>query len=75
MPGTLTESNIGPPPPIEPDLPYGGGGDNHDRDRPDRGGSRSASITGIVVLMCASTMTFAALVSAMVLWLTSIAAP
>ncbi len=46
-------------------MPYGGG-DNNDRDRPDRGSSRSASITGIVVLMCASTMTFAALVSAMV---------
>ena len=65
MPGTLTESNIGPPPPIEPELPYGGG-DGNDRDRPDRGSSRNASITGIIVLMCASTMTFAALVSAMV---------
>ena len=65
MPGTLTESNIGPPPPIDIDLPYGGGGDP-EPDRPHPGNSRSASITGIVVLMCASTMTFAALVSAMV---------
>jgi cytochrome c oxidase subunit 3 len=65
MPGTLTQSNIGPPPPIEPELPYGGG-DNNDRDRPEKGSSRGTSITGIIVLMCASTMTFAALVSAMV---------
>src|SRR5580698_6614763 len=65
MPGTLTQSNIGPPPPIEPELPHGGG-DNNDRDRPAKGSSRGASITGIIVLMCASTMTFAALVSAMV---------
>jgi cytochrome c oxidase subunit III len=65
MPGTLTQSNIGPPPPIEPALPPGGG-DNNDRDRPERGSSRNTSITGIIVLMCASTMTFAALVSAMV---------
>jgi cytochrome c oxidase subunit 3 len=65
MPGTLTQSNIGPPPPIEPELPSGGG-DNNDRDRPAKGSSRGASITGIIVLMCASTMTFAALISAMV---------
>jgi len=65
MPGTLTQSNIGPPPPIEPELPHGGG-DNNDRDRPEKGSSRGASITGIIVLMCASTMTFAAMVSAMV---------
>jgi cytochrome c oxidase subunit 3 len=65
MPPTLTQSNIGGPPPVIPDLPPGGGGGG-DRDRPDRGGSRQASITGIIVLMCASTMTFAAFVSAMV---------
>ncbi len=65
MPGTLTQSNIGPPPPIEPELPNGGG-DNNEHDRPAKGSSRGASITGIIVLMCASTMTFAALVSAMV---------
>jgi cytochrome c oxidase subunit 3 len=67
--GTLTESALhethgGPPPPILPDLPPGGGGG--DSDKPERGNSRSASITGIIVLMCASTMTFAAMVSAMV---------
>lgn len=62
---TLTQSNIGAPPPLVPDSP-GGGGDGDDRDRPQRGSSRQASITGILVLMCASTMTFAALVSAMV---------
>ena len=61
----LTHPNIGSPPPLDPDLPTGGGGGD-DRDKPDRGGSRQASITGIIVLMCASTMTFAALVSAMV---------
>lgn len=65
MPGTLTRSNIGGPPPTVPELPRGGGGGD-DRDRPERGSSRNASITGIIVLMCASTMTFAALVSAMV---------
>lgn len=70
MPGTLTEPtrskpSIGPPPPIEPVWPFGDG-DNSDHDRPNPGNSRSASITGIIVLMCASTMTFAALVSAMV---------
>ena len=74
MPATLTESALedglldesrgGPPPPILPELPPGGGGG--DSDKPDRGSSRSASITGIIVLMIASTMTFAALVSAMV---------
>jgi cytochrome c oxidase subunit 3 len=74
MPATLTESALedglldesrgGPPPPILPELPPGGGGG--DSDKPERGSSRSASITGIIVLMIASTMTFAALVSAMV---------
>ncbi|HYA17089.1 MAG TPA: cytochrome c oxidase subunit 3 [Bryobacteraceae bacterium] len=60
----LQETHGGPPPPILPDLPPGGGGG--DSGRPERGSSRSASITGIIVLMCASTMTFAAMVSAMV---------
>jgi cytochrome c oxidase subunit 3 len=59
------ESSGGPPPPLFPDLPPGGGGGG-DSDKPERGSSRSASITGIIVLMCASTMTFAAMVSAMV---------
>jgi len=66
MPGALTQSNLGGPPPDIPDLPAGGGG-GEDRDRPYRGGSRQASITGIIVLMCASTMTFISFVSAMVL--------
>ncbi len=60
-----TEANLGGPPPIAPDLPFGGGGEDSDR-RPIPGNSRATSITGIVVLICASTMTFSALVSAMV---------
>ena len=62
---TLTQSNIGSPPPTDPDLPTGGGGGD-DSGGPSRGSSRSASITGIFVLMSASMMTFAAMVSAMV---------
>jgi len=62
---TLTQSGIGAPPPTNPDLPNGGGGGD-DSGRNERGSSRSASITGIVVLMCASLMTFGAMVSAMV---------
>jgi cytochrome c oxidase subunit 3 len=65
MPRTLTESNRGGQPPIVPDLPPGDGG-GEDRDRPIPGNSRQASITGIIVLMCASIMTFASFVSAMV---------
>jgi cytochrome c oxidase subunit 3 len=66
MARTLTQSNLGGPPPTLPHLPPGGeGGDDRDRSSP--GGSRQASITGIIVLMCASTMTFAAFVSAMVI--------
>ncbi|MDP9054312.1 MAG: cytochrome c oxidase subunit 3 [Acidobacteriota bacterium] len=64
MARTLPQSNRGGPPPIAPDLPGDGGGE--DRDRPAPGTSRQTSITGIIVLMCASVMTFAALVSAMV---------
>jgi cytochrome c oxidase subunit III len=62
----ITSSNLGGPPPTAPDLPPGGGG-GEDRDRPVPGGSRQASITGIVVLMCASVMTFASFLSAMVI--------
>jgi len=62
----ITQSNVGGPPPTFPDLPPGGGGGGDDRGGPSRGGSRSASITGIFVMMCASAMTFASLVSAMV---------
>lgn len=64
MPRTLTATTGSPPPPEFPELPWGG--DGPDRDRPERGGSRSASLTGIIVLMGASTMTFAAMISAMV---------
>jgi len=62
---TLTHSDLGAPPPIIPDRPTGGGGEN-DRNR--GGGARSygASMIGIAVLMCASVMTFASFVSAMV---------
>src|SRR5271167_362990 len=67
MPPTLTQSNLGGPPPILPDLPPGdGGGEDRDRDRLIPGSSRQTSITGIIVLMCASVMTFASFVSAMV---------
>jgi len=66
MPSAVTQSNIGGPPPILPDLPSGGGGGD-ERNRPDPGASRNTAVTGIIVLMCASTMTFAALVSAMVI--------
>jgi cytochrome c oxidase subunit III len=67
MARTLTQSNIGGPPPIIPGLPTGGGGgEDRDREHPAPGASRQTSITGIIVLMCASIMTFASLVSAMV---------
>ena len=67
MARTLTQSNRGGPPPSVPDLPPGGGGgEDRDRDRPIPGSSRQTSITGILVLMCASIMTFASFVSAMV---------
>src|SRR5690348_11656752 len=67
MARTLTQSNLGGPPPIVPELPTGGdGGEDRDRERPIPGSSRRTSITGIIVLMCASVMTFSAFVSAMV---------
>ena len=56
----------GAPPPFFPEPPTGGGGDDSDRNRPERGNSRSAAFIGIVVMMCASVMTFSALLSAMV---------
>jgi cytochrome c oxidase subunit 3 len=65
VPRTATQSNLGGPPPTLPHLPPGGGGGD-DRDRPAPGSSRQASITGIIVVMCASMMTFSAFVSAMV---------
>jgi cytochrome c oxidase subunit 3 len=67
MARTLPQSNLGGPPPIVPDLPPGGGGgEDRDRHRPVPGSSRQTSITGILVLMCASVMTFASFVTAMV---------
>src|ERR1039458_3710200 len=67
MDRTLTQANLGGPPPILPELPaVDPGCEDRDRDRPIPGNSRQTSITGIIVLMCASVMTFAALVSAMV---------
>jgi cytochrome c oxidase subunit 3 len=64
MARTITEtgSNQGGPPPNEFDDFNGGGGDNHD----DRGASRRNSLTGLIVLMCASVMTFSAFISAVV---------
>ncbi len=59
----MAQSDIGGLPPIGPELPPGGGGGG-DGGTPK--GTRGASVTGIFVLMCASVMTFAALVSAMV---------
>ena len=63
--GTLAEtgSGHGGSPPIEYDDFYGGGGGG---DPEDRGASRRNSLTGIVVVMCASVMTFSAFVSAVV---------
>jgi cytochrome c oxidase subunit 3 len=67
MDRTLTQASLGGPPPILPELPPGGdSGEDRDRGRPIPGNSRQTSITGVIVLMCASVMTFAALVSAMV---------
>jgi cytochrome c oxidase subunit 3 len=67
MDRTLTQSNLGGPPPILPDLPPDdAGGEDRDPNRSSPGNSRQTSITGIIVLMCASIMTFSALVSAMV---------
>ena len=65
LPQSLTEPGIGAPPPIWPHLPDGGDGDG-ERDRPEPGASRNVSMTGIIVTMAASLMTFASFVSAMV---------
>jgi len=72
---TLTDNEIplsellgdGGQPPIFPEPPPGGGGGGDpDGHRPPPGSSRSAAVIGIFVMMCASTMTFSALVSAMI---------
>lgn len=57
-----TGSGHGGPPPTEFDDFHGGGGG----DPEDRGASRRNSLTGIVVLMCASVMTFSAFLSAVI---------
>ena len=68
LPQSLTEPSIGGPPPILPNLPSGGDGNgDHGGDRPEPGSSRAVSMTGIVVTMIASIMTFASFVSAMVI--------
>lgn len=61
--GTFAEigSGQGGPPPTEFDDFHGGGGDPEDR-----GASRRNSLTGIIVLMCASIMTFASFLSAVI---------
>ena len=58
-----TGSGQGGPPPTEFDDFHGGGGG----DPEDRGASRRNSLTGIVVLMCASVMTFSAFLSAVII--------
>ena len=68
MPASLTVSNAGGPPPFNPDLPgFGGGGGGGDDGRREPGGDRKTSLTGIVVLMCASIMTFGSFLSAMII--------
>ena len=56
MPRTLTHSSTGGAPPIDIELPGYGGGDDG-KDRPEPGNDRKTSMTGIVVVMCASIMT------------------
>ena len=60
----FTQPRIGGPPPVLPVLPSGGG---DDPEQSGRGATRSASMIGMIVLMCASTMTFGALIAAMIL--------
>ena len=60
---TLTEPSVGSPPPLIPLPPSGGDGGRGGNDPADSG---SAARIGICVGMVASTMTFAALIAAMV---------
>src|SRR5690242_15767891 len=63
---SLTHSNLGPPPVIDPPGGGGGGdGDHGGNSGPEN--ARVASLTGIIVTMCASAMTFGAFLSAMVI--------
>jgi cytochrome c oxidase subunit 3 len=61
----MVESDRGGLPPIEPDVPFGGGGDGDSGGG--HGAGRSAAVLGLVVGMVASTMTFAALASTLIL--------
>ena len=63
---TVTQPLIGGPPPVDPNKPTGGGGGGDDGDKPDKRGSSLTSIVGVVVLMCASLMTFGAMFCATV---------
>lgn len=60
---TLTEPSIGAPPPINPIFPGRGGGNNDGG--PDPASTGVSARIAIYIGICASTMTFAALVSAM----------
>jgi cytochrome c oxidase subunit III len=64
-PGTVIDNDRGGLPPIETELPFGGGGGDDDSN--ERGAGRSVSVAGIVIGMLASTMTFAALASTLIL--------
>ena len=60
-----TQPRIGGPPPIVPVTPhFGGGGD--DSGKPEKKHSSVTSVVGVVVLMCASIMTFGAMFFAMI---------
>jgi len=63
---TVTQPLIGGPPPVDPNKPTGGGGGGDDGGKPDKRASSLTSIVGVVVLMCASLMTFGAMFCAMV---------
>ncbi len=63
---TLSEPSLGAPPPIVPRPPRGGGGNSGGNNGPDRSSSGRTARIAIYIGMVASTMTFIALVSAMV---------
>ncbi|MCU1257609.1 MAG: cytochrome c oxidase, subunit [Bryobacterales bacterium] len=67
MPETLTttQAGHGSLPPIDED-PFRWDGDGDGNGPNERGASRKTSLIGLVVMMCASVMTFAALASALV---------
>jgi cytochrome c oxidase subunit 3 len=57
---------LGGPPPFEPVTPTGGGGDDGGGRPEKKGHSSVTSVVGVVVLMCASIMTFGAMTFAMI---------